>query len=162
MTDGLHRRIAGINLGRIIQLLQCNEKGFTYCFLESAMIYIGEMSAGILVACVPTLGPVFFPSRFGPSAKARHQYKHTRRAPLPNGSSGRNPLRGPVSGASDERPFATLEEDDVELTAALKVGNGYQVHAGRASGHEKPDRHVDEDEIGVRNDLPVFQTPMEG
>ncbi|KAL9132936.1 MAG: hypothetical protein Q9175_005892, partial [Cornicularia normoerica] len=117
--------IAGINLGRIILIVQCHEKGFTYCFLGSAaMIYIGEMSTGILVACVPTLGPVFFPSRFGPSAKARHQYKHTRRTPLPNGSSGRNPLRGPVSGASDERPFATLEEDDVELKAAPKVGNG--------------------------------------
>ena len=123
------------------------------------MIVTGEMSTGILVACVPTLGPVFFPSRFGSSAKARHQFQDGRRAPLYNGSSGRKPIRAPASGESDERSYTTLGEDDVELKAALKGGNSYQVHAGRTSPNEKPDRQVDEDEIEVRQELDVFQTP---
>lgn len=125
------------------------------------MIVVGEMSTGILVACVPTLGPAFFSSRFGPGAKARYQCKDSRRTPLYNGSSGRTTFRGPVSALTDDRPFTTLDEDDIELKATLRMGNGYQVHAGRAGILEKPDRHIDANEIGVRQDLHVFDTPME-
>lgn len=123
------------------------------------MIVVGEMSTGILVACVPTLGPVFFPSKFGPSVKTRYQYKNDRMTPLHNGFSGRTPFRGPASNVSDERPFTALEEDDIELKAALKTGNSYQVHASRANVFEKPDRDIDTNEIGVRRDLDVSATP---
>jgi hypothetical protein len=115
VTNRLHNRIAGINLGRLIQTIQCNEEDFTYCFIGSSMIVVGEMSTGILVACVPTLGPVFFPTRLGPSANARYQYKDSRRTPLHNGASGRTPFRGSASDVSDERPFTTLEEGDIQL-----------------------------------------------
>ena len=159
MTETTYHRIAGINLGRLVQTIRCDETDFTYCLLGSSMIVTGEMSTGILVACVPTLGPVFFPSRFGSSAKARHQFEDGRKAPLYNRPSGRKPLRGPASGESDERPFTTLEEDDVELKAVLKGGNSYHVHAGRAGRKEQPNRQADDDEIEVRQEVNVFQTP---
>ncbi|RAH58923.1 hypothetical protein BO85DRAFT_511357 [Aspergillus piperis CBS 112811] len=36
---------------------------FTYCTADSAILTVAEMAVGILVACVPTLGPVLLPSR---------------------------------------------------------------------------------------------------
>lgn len=124
------------------------------------MIVIGEMSTGILVACVHHPRTGLLPQPFlDPTPKTHYRYKHSHKAPLQNGSSGRAPLRGPVSGISDERPFTALEEDDVELKAALKGGSGHQVHAGRAGEQESPDRHVDKDKIGVTKDLHVFKTP---
>ena len=162
LTHRLHYRIAGINLGRLIWTIQCNAGDFTYCLLGSSMLVVGEMSTGVIVACVPTLGPVFSPSRFEPSAKARFQYKDIRRTHFTDGSSDRTPIRGPASDIFHERPYTTLEGDHVESKGALKLGNDYHVHAGRASVSESSDRHIHTNKIGVREDLHVFETPRRG
>lgn len=53
-------RIAVINLMRIILVLNCNVAAdVTYCTLNSAILTVAEMAVGIMVACVPRMGPVF-------------------------------------------------------------------------------------------------------
>ena len=120
------------------------------------MIVIGEMSTGILVACVPTLGPVFFPDRF---ARSHYKYKDSGKAPLHVGSSPRKTFRGHGSDRSGERTFTSLEEDDMEFKTALHLGQSYQAHAVRASIIEEPERHVDTNAIEVRKDLDVSDSP---
>lgn len=125
VTDRFDSRNAGINLGRFIQTIQCPED-FTYCFLGSAMLVVAEMSTGILVACVPTLGPIFFSNRFRANIKARYQFSHlrkNRRTALRNGSTVLTTLGDPASDVFDERPSTTLDEPEVELQDSLKMGN---------------------------------------
>ncbi|OOQ82161.1 hypothetical protein PEBR_41864 [Penicillium brasilianum] len=62
-TFGLSLGIAAINLARIIQVLRCSLLDFTYCTADSAILTVAEMAVGIIVACVPMLGPVIFPER---------------------------------------------------------------------------------------------------
>ena len=63
--------MAGINVSRIIVAKKCGED--FYCFLPFTTLSGGEVAVGILVACVPTLAPVFHPERFGRRAVARRQ-----------------------------------------------------------------------------------------
>ncbi|KAJ5115374.1 hypothetical protein NUU61_001133 [Penicillium alfredii] len=60
---------AGINLGRIISTKLCPTNDIIYCARDSSIFVIAEMTAGILVACVPTLGPLFFRRAKVPSAR---------------------------------------------------------------------------------------------
>jgi hypothetical protein len=55
---------AGINLGRLVQTFKCSpDVDFSYCAMDSSILVLGEMTGGILLACVPTYGPLFFPDR---------------------------------------------------------------------------------------------------
>ncbi|KAH8785236.1 hypothetical protein F5883DRAFT_636188 [Diaporthe sp. PMI_573] len=51
---------AAVNLGRLIQTIQCRAEGdSTYCFLNSSILVQGEMCGGVLVATLPLLGPIW-------------------------------------------------------------------------------------------------------
>ncbi len=122
------------------------------------MICVAEMSTGVVVACVPTFGPVFFPHRFGPNVKAVYQPKGSRGTPL-HQSSSRKPLRGQELEDSGERSFSRHERDDVELKDGLKIGSGYQAHAESTGVFESSDHDVDANGINVRKDLDVHESP---
>ncbi|KAF3389061.1 hypothetical protein F1880_003176 [Penicillium rolfsii] len=62
-TFALSLCISAINLARIIQVLRCNLQDFTYCTADAAILTVAEMAVGIIVSCVPMLGPVIFPER---------------------------------------------------------------------------------------------------
>ncbi|OQE00555.1 hypothetical protein PENVUL_c050G08103 [Penicillium vulpinum] len=62
---------AGINLGRIIQTKLCPADDLVYCLRDSSIFIMAEMTAGILVACVPTFGPLLFRGRKLRSAQPR-------------------------------------------------------------------------------------------
>ncbi|CAG8320515.1 unnamed protein product [Penicillium nalgiovense] len=62
---------AGINLGRIIQTKLCPADDLVYCLRDSSIFIMAEMTAGILVACVPTFGPLLFRRRNVHSAQPR-------------------------------------------------------------------------------------------
>ena len=122
--------------------------------MGSEMLVVGELSMGILVACVPTLAPVFFPNRYGPSAKA-YQYK-------PSGGSNRKAPRGPASDLNGhiDGPFQSLNDDNIELNGALDSGgDSYRAHASRAATLENPARTISANQIDVRRELHVFDTP---
>lgn len=54
-------RTAGINLARMITSIKCPATpDFSYCGLNSAILITAEMSGGVIVACVPTFGAIFF------------------------------------------------------------------------------------------------------
>lgn len=54
-------RTAGVNLARMITSIKCPvTPDFSYCGLNSAILITAEMSGGIIVACVPTFGAIFF------------------------------------------------------------------------------------------------------
>jgi hypothetical protein len=113
------------------------------------------MSTGVTVACVPTLGLVFCPHRFGPNAKALYQLKGSQGTPLHNEFSSRRPLRGQELEDFDERSFTILERDDVEL----KIGSGYQAHAESTGAFKSSDNDIDAKEINMRKDLDVHESP---
>ena len=56
-------RTAGLNLGRIIQTKLCPADDLVYCLRDSSIFIMAEMTAGILVSCVPTFGPLLFRRR---------------------------------------------------------------------------------------------------
>ncbi|OQE42300.1 hypothetical protein PENCOP_c004G00793 [Penicillium coprophilum] len=62
---------AGINLGRIIQTKLCPADDLVYCLRDASIFIMAEMTAGILVACVPTFGPLMFRRRNVYSARPR-------------------------------------------------------------------------------------------
>ncbi|KAI1387316.1 uncharacterized protein F4822DRAFT_279185 [Hypoxylon trugodes] len=49
---------AGINLGRLIYDTYCPALDVSYCALISCILVVAELAGGILVATVPTLGPL--------------------------------------------------------------------------------------------------------
>ena len=51
----------GINLGRLGGTIVCSITDLTYCTPEGFILIVCEQTLGIMVACVPTLGPIFFP-----------------------------------------------------------------------------------------------------
>ncbi|KAF2231866.1 hypothetical protein EV356DRAFT_451259, partial [Viridothelium virens] len=120
--------IAGINLGRLIQTILCdNTADFSYCLLPSAMLCVGEMSMGVVTCCVPTLGPVFFPARFGPGPghRWRQNYPESSRSPFPY-SLSRSRGKSSSTTSNKEHRFATLTDDRIELTSTAKAENTYQ------------------------------------
>ena len=118
-------------------------------------IAIGEMSIGTLIASVPTIGPVFHPSRYRPNAKAKYQYK----------TSGKNlmrtreklPGRGLESDTSNDRPFKSLAEDDVELELVSQPRNNYQVHA-HGGGKKNPHQSLSPNQLEIRREFHVSES----
>ena len=51
---------AGVNLGRLIWTVRCPEPDTTFCLLNSTIFILSEITLGIVVASVPTLGPIYF------------------------------------------------------------------------------------------------------
>jgi hypothetical protein len=78
------------------------------------------MAAGIIVACVPTLGPIIFPQRrFGSSAK-----KHlVGRSGDTLGSGGHVQLRDYTNDSFDVHSLHSLERDEIALGKSLRYDN---------------------------------------
>ncbi|KAI1774175.1 hypothetical protein F4818DRAFT_75239 [Hypoxylon cercidicola] len=51
--------VAGVNLGRLIWTLQCPESDTTFCLLNSTIFILSEIALGLVVASLPTLGPIY-------------------------------------------------------------------------------------------------------
>lgn len=81
------------------------------------MLVMGELSSGILVACVPTLGPIFFPDRLGPKRLARYRYR-TSQQPLHRNLNNGAFLREPPPLGAGQDPYSSLDEESSELQAA--------------------------------------------
>lgn len=64
--------ICGVNLARVINTAECNLDDFTYCSLSVAILSVAEMACGILVACVPTLGPLLSSNRSDSRRRSRN------------------------------------------------------------------------------------------
>lgn len=95
------------------------------------MLIIGELSSGILVACVPTLGPIFFPERFGPKKGVPYQSSTSRR-PLRKLPSDGVPFWGPGSDSTDLGPYSSLGDEGRELQTTQSTGFRSEAYAGTA------------------------------
>ena len=140
-------RIAGLNLGRLLQTIRCDQVNFTQCVLPAYMIVTGEMAVGILVTCVPTFGPVFFPGRH--ESNTGYKYHSKERSSDYAHKSSRTPLY--------QLTTSSYDDNNIELDRALQAGNSYQARASRGSGHENSSS-VAANEIGVREDLSIVET----
>lgn len=87
---------AGINLGRAIQTRLCPYDDLIYCMRDSIILVFAEIATSILVACVPTLGPLLF-----------RRWSGTR--PRPNIASHT------IGSARAKKPFERLDEEDLEF-----------------------------------------------
>ncbi|PKY07952.1 hypothetical protein P168DRAFT_314083 [Aspergillus campestris IBT 28561] len=147
---------AAVNLGRLIQTSICSSADLTYCAIDSSILVTAEMSSGILVACVPTLGPILFRTR------ARNLDPQPRRK-MPTIGSLRN-----WSRRHRQSPDTLLESHDSEydwdrsksLTAVhegANTGTGSTMHSVEAGeGLAPPAAAVLRGEgVGVRNESGV-------
>lgn len=86
---------AGANLGRFIWTLRCPESDTTFCLLNSTIFILSEITLGIVVASVPTLGPIYYSlgARWGSSnySKQSDNEVKTQKGHLP--TIGSIPLR---------------------------------------------------------------------
>jgi hypothetical protein len=157
-----NHRIAGLNLARLLQTLRCDQKNFTFCVLPAYMIVVGEMSVGVIVACVPTFGPVFFPSRVRKNTGYRKPTSVEKLTQSFGRSSNRKQLSLFTSDTVDDGSFHALNDNDIELERALNVGHGYKASASHGSTHTEDDevRSMAPNGIGVRKDLSVEDTAM--
>lgn len=92
--------ICGINVARMAVTELCDASDFTYCTPYSLIFVLCEMAGGILVACVPTLGPVFFPQRYQARNAGNKNWQH-----LDSGKTGKIP-RITVAAMSDQEILA--------------------------------------------------------
>lgn len=141
-----------MKLARLVHDIRCDAVNFTYCQFQSSMIVIGEMSVGIVVACVPTFGPVFFPKRiqkntgYQPPSKERSRGFRSMRTPI-----GRS-----TTTASDEGTFHALEDDEIELNRVLRIEN--LAFASHGSENGCSDHDFEPNTIVVRKDLSIVGT----
>ncbi|KAI0397480.1 hypothetical protein F5Y17DRAFT_374007 [Xylariaceae sp. FL0594] len=136
---------ASINLGRLIQTLICPLADATYCVSQSSFLIIGEISGGILVACVPTLGPLVFSHRRG---KSTGPYTPEQRTPGGRiiRTIGQISLRPKGYAQSDDTTLLetnSRSEGDEEFATSLAMGKanmGHRVEIRKAPSGESDSR----------------------
>ncbi|KAL3429834.1 hypothetical protein BDV09DRAFT_179595 [Aspergillus tetrazonus] len=136
-TFGLSLIISGINLARIIEVLVCDLADFTYCTANAMILTVAEPAVGIIVVCVPTLGPIIFPERrerFVKAYRPSHYGSHNTHMDLTDAdrwrrvswTSSRNGLvRDQMQG---EIPRTDRSGDLHEVSVPTGVEGGLQDH----------------------------------
>ncbi|KAK3902804.1 hypothetical protein C8A05DRAFT_33459 [Staphylotrichum tortipilum] len=141
---------AAANLGRLIQTFQCQTSAdATFCFLTSSIIVFAEFSSGILVACVPMLGPLLRRRRGGSTPGGPTPYKDGNSDGPRQRTIGSIPLRGYrrhkesvlddslFSKSEPESVHAEPTVEDMEATTALAMmaaNMGHRVEVGWPQG----------------------------
>ncbi|KAI0110723.1 hypothetical protein GGR51DRAFT_557721 [Nemania sp. FL0031] len=97
---------AGVNLGRLIQTVQCPVTDLTYCSLTSSILVTAEITGGILVASMPTFGVLLF--------KSGRANSSTR----PNGSGRLIRTIGQINMRSKKKGTMTLDDSILSLDDA--------------------------------------------
>ncbi|KAJ9295063.1 hypothetical protein DTO271G3_6233 [Paecilomyces variotii] len=115
---------AGINLGRAIQTRVCPYDDLTYCALDSSILCVAEMTAGILVACVPTFGSVLSRRK---KEKSLPRYND---APPTIGSKRRRDRPIPAS-------FDMLDDDLLIESPRIESPNK-DIESGKPGGGRRP------------------------
>ncbi|RWQ92368.1 hypothetical protein C8Q69DRAFT_95544 [Paecilomyces variotii] len=139
-------RTAGINLGRAIQTKVCPSDDLTYCARDSSILVIAEMTAGILVACVPTFGSVLFRRK---NDKSLPRYDD---APPTIGSKRRRDRPIPPGEFSFDDDFAIKSPG---MQGPNKIGPGAHIEPGKPGGGRGPC------EIVVTRDLDVSSIDLQ-
>lgn len=137
---------AGINLGRAIQTKVCPSDDLTYCARDSSILVIAEMTAGILVACVPTFGSVLFRRK---NDKSLPRYDD---APPTIGSKRRRDRPIPPGEFSFDDDFAIKSPG---MQGPNKIGPGAHIEPGKPGGGRGPC------EIVVTRDLDVSSIDLQ-
>lgn len=110
------------------------------------------MAVGIIVACIPTLGPVIFPRRFGPSAQKRYKGNYSDTV---DGTAHAR-LHGYHNGSLGEQSFQGSVRNDLELENPLEYGDSKSYIYARADASEAPNPiTAASDSIGVRRDIEI-------
>lgn len=112
------------------------------------------MAVGIMVACIPTLGPVFFPHRF--SSSAQKQYIGKDREKFSSGTQVRlHSHHNDYFGRG--KSLHGLETDDMDIGNFLRYGGAQsRTYIGAsASTATLPTHKIPDDGIGVRNVIEI-------
>ncbi|KAI7776261.1 hypothetical protein LA080_005548 [Diaporthe eres] len=113
---------AAVNLGRLIQTIQCRAEGdSTYCFLSSSILVQGEMCGGVLVATLPLLGPLWKSRRRGTTKPSVPDGTPGARPHGPFQTIGSTPMKGKRSHASD-----VFTEDSLLRSQNDELGSDWQ------------------------------------
>lgn len=125
------------------------------------MLVIGEISTGIMVACVPALGPLLFPHRSTQQARNTFQNPSDKVLPQAHGPKNTN-FQNPRLGAlhSDQQCFDSSDDGDLRMTGTLQNQTyGYEAHVdGQASVRNDSAHSGYKDGIQVRKDLYLDNT----
>ncbi|OTA95488.1 hypothetical protein M434DRAFT_9736 [Hypoxylon sp. CO27-5] len=130
---------AGVNLGRLIQSLECRaDLDPSYCAVDSAILSTAEIAGGILAASVPTFGPLLSATRKGRASKSSPEEG----LPIQTiGSIRVRPLR--EAGTLDEslrsqNDIELQREDSLSALAVRAADMGHQVEVGRGQSRDGP------------------------
>jgi hypothetical protein len=129
---------AAINLGRLIQTFKCPPNvDFSYCAMDSSILVLAEMTGGILLACVPTFGPLFFPDRKNVSSN-RYQNGDSSLVTIGSKPTKRkktvgNTLMDSLFTSKAETEYEADELEDVLHTRAADMGSQSQRTLSRTS-----------------------------
>lgn len=115
------------SIARIVITFLCSSESITSsCALDKSITVIMEMNFGILVACVPTLGPIFFSRKATIPSNANSQGQQT------IGSGRTRPKPGRLARTFDSSLFSRHEDEsgDIDLREALAI-------RGEEMGHQR-------------------------
>jgi len=130
----------------------CSLQDFTYCTRDSAILTVAEMAVGIIVACVPTFGPIFSPRRFASSA--RNQYTSKNGDTL--GSGTHVQLHSYRDDSFGGQSLQGLQREELDLGSFLRCDDS-RSHTYVLADTSKPTNlsHNAPDGIGVKRVIDV-------
>ncbi|ORX94171.1 hypothetical protein BCR34DRAFT_550470 [Clohesyomyces aquaticus] len=154
VTFALGLVISAMNLGRIIQVKRCDIKDFTYCTHTAILLTVPEMAVGIIVACVPLLGPLIFPSRYKEPATSKY-------ANLRDNSTKQRSTLHSVKATTESLEQSTQSFEGPNVESIELTGEAGKGHTHKAWAYsETVPRHVLDtdaagDWIGVEREFKV-------
>lgn len=128
---------------------------FSYSTVNATILVTAELLTALLVACVPTLGPIFSPGKFRHKYSGR-RWNDDRREQHDNLDKQQN--------IHKEKPISRLDDEKFVLQGKLAAAHGTRgVSSCCLINHAKPvassvssmDRDQDEDLLGVPRDLDI-------
>lgn len=128
------RSLMGINLARLATTASCSITDLTYCTPAGFILGTSEETVGVMVACVPTLGPIFFP-RSHEGSHRRDDYR-SQTAVLRNETRTNTKSRYTTASGDDDAELLTLSHTTSPLPPpqnAITVERKYEVvsHSNR-------------------------------
>lgn len=159
MTNELNRVVAIMGWRVQITVQAVTQADFVYGLGNIGLVTHLEIWLGIIIACLPTLAPLFSKYLKPVVSKARGSKKSAERRHL---KEAQNTIGGGNSGAFNKRNFVRLDKEQALLE--MEEGGNFT----KAEATVRSTSSVDDDErwtnhpnaIGVRHDIRVYGSPQ--
>jgi hypothetical protein len=149
--------ICAMNLTRIILEAIADQNDFTFSLTNAGLFAGLEIYIGIIVSCLPTLGPLLSRENTSLSSRQKAAYSHSQ-------SHSRKTIAGSgrvrVNDSFNSTGFDRLSDDRIPLDS---LGKGMVAHKTNISIANESTEHIASNRtINVRNEVRVTHSGLSG